>query len=58
VIEQARQVDLYANCFVKRHRRTGALDPDRRAEPAASTLSMKDLDPRNPDEEPPQGGTR
>jgi putative transposase len=55
-IEQARRVDLYANCSVKRHRRTGALDPDQSPEPAPSRLSMTALDPD--DQESPQGGTR
>ena len=51
VIERARQVDLYANCFVKRERRTGALEADRNAEPSPSSLSMKSLDKD-------KGGTR
>ncbi|MGB5540292.1 MAG: DDE-type integrase/transposase/recombinase [Gammaproteobacteria bacterium] len=55
-IEQARRVDLYANCFVKRHRRTGALDPDQSCTPAPSGLSMTALDPD--DNDSPQGGTR
>ena len=55
-IEQARRVDLYANCFVKRHRRTGALDPDQACEPASSGLSMTALD--SDDNESPQGGQR
>jgi transposase InsO family protein len=54
-IEQARRVDLYANCFVKRHRHTGALDPDQTCEPAPSGLSMTAL---GDDDEPAQGGTR
>jgi hypothetical protein len=54
-IEQARQVDLYANCFVKRHRRTGGLDPDQSCTPAPSGLSMSALDPD--DNGSPQGGT-
>ncbi len=58
VIEQARQVDLYANCFVKRHRRTGALDADRCAEPPASTLSMTTLEHNDPDDDDAQGGGR
>ena len=28
VIEKARQVDVYANCFVKRQRRGGTIDAD------------------------------
>jgi putative transposase len=55
-VEQARRVDLYANCFVKRHRRSGALDPDRPPEPAPSTLSMRAFDPDAPG--PSQRGTR
>jgi hypothetical protein len=54
-LEQARALDLYANCFVKRHRRTGALDPDQSLEPTPSGLSMSALTPD--DEEPSQGGT-
>jgi len=53
-IEQARRVDLYANCFVKRHRRTGALDPDQACEPAPSGLSMTALE--RDDNDAPQGG--
>ena len=56
LIEQARRVDLYANCFVKRHRRTGALDPDHSPEPAASGLTMTALDAD--DNDSPQGGMR
>ena len=55
-IEQARRVDLYANCFVKRHRRSGALDPDQSSTPAPSGLTMRALDPD--ENEPPRGGTR
>jgi putative transposase len=51
-IEQARRVDLYANCFVKRHRRTGALDPDQACEPTTSSLAMTALE----HDEPSQGG--
>ena len=56
LIEQARRVDLYANCFVKRHRRSGALDPDQSTQPAPSGLTMSALDPDDTDS--PQGGTR
>jgi putative transposase len=56
LIEQARRVDLYANCFVKRHRRTGALDPDQAPQPAPSGLTMTALEPDDTDS--PQGGTR
>lgn len=44
VIEKARQVDVYANCFVKRQRRGGTIDADRAADIPASNLSMKSLD--------------
>jgi transposase InsO family protein len=55
-IEQARRVDLYANCFVKRHRRTGALDPDQACEPPPAGLSMSALDAD--DNDTPRGGRR
>jgi len=42
-IEQARQVDLYANCQVKSHRHTGALDADSDTTPEPSNLSMRSL---------------
>lgn len=54
-VELARQVDLYANCFVKRHRRSGALEPDHASEPLPSGLSLTALDD---DDEPSQGGAR
>jgi transposase InsO family protein len=44
VIEKARQVDVYANCFVKRQRRGGTIDADRAADIPPSSLSMKTLD--------------
>ncbi len=47
VIERARQVDLYANCFVKRNRRSGALEADRSPEPPPTSLSMTNLDTNN-----------
>ena len=55
-IEQARRVDLYANCFVKRHRRTATLDPNHSPEPAPSGLAMSALEPDGNDSSP--GGTR
>lgn len=58
VIELARQVDLYPNCFVKRQRRTGALDADGRAEPPASALSMQILERKSHDDDDPPGGRR
>jgi transposase InsO family protein len=56
VIEQARQVDLYANCQVKRQRRTGTLTPDDQASPPASTLAMRALDTPMPDKGSTSGG--
>lgn len=43
IIERARQVDLYANCFVKRHRYTGALQSDRPPGAPAPGLTMREL---------------
>ena len=56
VIEQARQVDLYANCQVKRQRRTGALTTDDKLRPPAATLAMRALDHTSQDEEDSSGG--
>ena len=39
VIERARRVDLYANCFVKRHRPSGRLEVE---EPDESIASQQD----------------
>ena len=55
-IEQAGLLDLYANCFVKRQRRTGALDPDRSPEPTPSGLAMTALE--HDENDAPQGGSR
>ena len=44
VIEMARPVDLYANCFVKRHRRTGVIDSDT-ATHVPDSLNMRSLKP-------------
>lgn len=41
-IEMARQVDLYANCFVKRHRRSGVIDSDTAPE-VPDSLNMRSL---------------
>lgn len=43
IIEKAKQVDIYANCFVKRQRRGGSIHTDKPAD-IPSGLSMKDLD--------------
>jgi len=43
-LQQARAVDLYANCFVKRQRPENTLSPDRAAaEPPPSTLALRRL---------------
>jgi putative transposase len=43
-VEQARAVDLYANCFVKRDHTTKALQPDRRLDDPPPGLSLRDLE--------------
>ena len=45
-VEQAKRVDLYANCFVKRDHTTKALQPDRRLDDPPAGLSLRDLSPR------------
>ena len=42
-IEQAKRVDLYANCFVKRDHATKALKPDRKLEDPPAGLSLRNL---------------
>jgi hypothetical protein len=42
-IEQAKRVDLYANCFVKRNHTTKALEPDSRLDDPPTGLSLRDL---------------
>ena len=42
-IEIARQVDVYANCFVKRHRRSGVIDADTPEPTADKSLNMRSL---------------
>ena len=46
VIEQARRVDLYANCFVKRHRPSGQLQIEQ-------TLALPDAAPDTAPAPPP-----
>lgn len=48
-VEQARRVDLYANCFVKRDHTTKALQPDRRLDDPPAGLSLRDLTSREED---------
>lgn len=43
-VETARQVDLYANCHVKRHRRSGVIDADKQEADGAPSLSLRALD--------------
>jgi hypothetical protein len=42
-IEQARRVDVYANCFVRRDHTTKALHPDQRPDEPPRGLSLRDL---------------
>jgi putative transposase len=42
-IEQAKRVDLYANCFVKRDHATKALRPDRKLDDPPAGLSLRHL---------------
>ena len=55
-VQLAKPVDLYANCFVKRHRPSATPDPDTPApEPAPSTLALHRLtedDDNKPQEKP------
>ena len=48
-VEQAKRVDLYANCFVKRDHTTKALHPDRRLDDPPAGLSLRDLKSREED---------
>lgn len=45
-VEEAKRVDLYANCFVKRDHTTKALQPDRRLDDPPAGLSLRDLTSR------------
>lgn len=47
LIETARSVDLYANCFVKRHRRSGVIDADGPPPASDTSLSLSSLDTDN-----------
>ena len=42
-IEMARQVDIYANCHVKRHRRSDVIDLDKPAPQTSPSLSLRSL---------------
>ena len=48
-IEQARRVDVYANCFVRRDHTTKALQPDRRLDDPPAGLRLRDLEARKED---------
>jgi putative transposase len=48
-IEQARRVDLYANCFVKRDHATKALQLDRRLDDPPTGLALRDLNQKKED---------
>lgn len=50
VIEKAREVDVYANCFVKRQRHGGAIAADKMPAIKPSTLSMLRLDDNQGDD--------
>ena len=42
-VEQAKRVDLYANCFVRRDHSTKALHPDQRLDDPPPGLSLRNL---------------
>lgn len=42
-IEQAKRIDLYANCFVKRNHTTKALEPDQRLDDPPAGLPLRHL---------------
>jgi transposase InsO family protein len=42
-VQQAKRVDLYANCFVRRDHTTKALHPDRRLDDPPEGLSLRNL---------------
>jgi hypothetical protein len=44
-VEQAKRVDLYANCFVKRDHTTKALHADGKLDDPPAGLSLRDLAP-------------
>jgi putative transposase len=48
-VEQAKRVDLYANCFVKRDHTTKELHPDRRLDDPPAGLPLRDLKSRKED---------
>jgi transposase InsO family protein len=54
-IEKAKQVDIYANCFVKRQRHGGRIHDDNTAD-IPSSLSMKTLDENDNSDDAEEGG--
>ena len=46
-IEMAKPVNPYANCFVKRHRRTGVIDSDKPVPHTKASLNLRSLDDDN-----------
>jgi hypothetical protein len=46
-IELARQVDIYANCHVKRHRRSDIIDSDKPVPQSSPSLSLRSLKQNN-----------
>jgi hypothetical protein len=45
-IEQAKRIDLYANCFVRRDHTTKALLPDQRLDDPPAGLPLRNLGPK------------
>jgi len=46
-VEMAKSVDPYANCFVKRHRRSGVIDSDKPVPASKASLNLRSLDQRD-----------
>lgn len=46
-IEMARQVDIYANCHIKRHRRSDIIDSDKPVPQSSPSLSLRSLKQSN-----------
>lgn len=56
-IEKAKQVDIYANCFVKRQRHSGRIHTNNAAAGIPSSLSMRALDEKKQgDDDTEEGG--
>ena len=50
LVERARVVDAYANCFVLRNRPTQGIAADTPAQAPCSGLALRDLRPKGPDD--------